>query len=105
MPSESTDGPFGGDVSSSYPDDFSSLASIVADHGDELRRLPNVIGVGVGYKVTRGVETHRRCVTVFVAEKIAVARLGSDERVPSRFHLHLTDVIVATPQPQNLQQK
>lgn len=95
MPSESTDGAPRRHTKSRYPDDFSSLASAVADHGYELRRLPNVVGVGVGYKVTDGVETHRRCITVFVTDKIAATMLNESGRVPSRFHFHLTDVVVA----------
>lgn len=80
-------------LTSPYPDDFSSLAAAVADHGDRLRGLPNVVGVGVGYKVTAGVETHRRCITVFVSRKVPLSQLADDERVPLRFQLHLTDVI------------
>ncbi len=95
MPSESTDGAPCRDTTSRYPDDFSSLASAVADHGHELRRLPNVVGVGVGYKVTHGIETHRRCITVFVTRKIAATRLDEGDRVPNRFHFHLTDVVAA----------
>ena len=93
MPSESTDGVPCRDATSPYPDDFSSLAEVISDHGDELRRLPNVVRIGVGYKVTGGVETHRRCITVFVTEKVAANRLDDQERIPGRFHLHLTDVV------------
>lgn len=93
MPSESTDDvPCPGDASP-YPDDFASAASTIAHHGDELRRLPNVVGIGVGYKVIGGVETHRRCITVFVNRKVPASQLDVDDQVPARFHLHLTDVI------------
>ncbi|MDH4276447.1 MAG: hypothetical protein OEZ14_05670 [Acidimicrobiia bacterium] len=96
MPSESIDGVPCRGVTSPYPDDFASLASMIAEHGDELRSLPNVVGIGVGYKVTGGVETHRRCITVFVARKVPASALDMDDRVPPRFHLHLTDVIEAS---------
>lgn len=95
MPSESTNSTPCADDSSPYPDDFASLASAVADHGDDLRRLPNVVGVGVGYKVIGGVETHRRCITVFVNPKVPASQLEVEDCVPTRFHLHLTDVIEA----------
>lgn len=93
MPSESTDSAPCADDTSPYPDDFTSLASMIADHGDELRNLPNVVGIGVGYKEIEGVETHRRCITVFVSRKVPASELGVDDLVPTRFHLHLTDVI------------
>lgn len=93
MPSESTDGVPCRGVTSPYPDDFASLASTIADHGAELRGLPNVVGVGVGYKVIAGVETHRRCITVFVTRKVPASKLDVEEQVPTTFHLHLTDVI------------
>lgn len=93
MPSESSDDVPCPEVTSPYPDDFASLASTIADHGDELRRLPNVVGIGVGFKTFGGVETHRRCITVFVSRKVPSKELDVDERVPSRFHLHLTDVV------------
>jgi len=93
MPSESTDGVPCPGVTSAYPDDFATLASVVADRGDELRRLPNVVEIGVGYKVIGGVETHRRCITVFVSRKPPAVQLDVNERVPPRFHLHLTDVV------------
>ncbi len=99
MPSESTDGVPRPSVTSPYPDDFSTLAATIDEHGDELLRLPNVIGIGVGYKVTGGVETHRRCITVFVTRKVASVRLDRAERVPRRFHLHLTDVVEAPTGP------
>lgn len=93
MSPETTDGETSRGASSPYPDDFTSLASTIADHGDELRRLPNVVGIGVGFKVTGGVETHRRCITVFVDRKVPASQLAIDDQVPPRFHLHLTDVI------------
>ncbi len=99
MPFESADSASCADDTSPYPDDFASLASTIADHGDELRRLPNVLGVGVGYKVIGRVETHRRCITVFVSPKVPASHLEVGDCVPTRFHLHLTDVIEAASPP------
>lgn len=96
MACESTDSATRRDIFSEYPDDFVSLATTIARHGDELRQLPNVIRIGVGFKLIGGVETHRRCITVFVARKVHHSDLGDDELVPPRFRLHLTDVVVAT---------
>ncbi len=98
MPSESSDDVPCRDTISTYPDAFTSLASTIADHGDELRRLPNVDRIGVGYKLVGGIETHRRCITVFVTRKVPNSELTEQARVPVRFHLHLTDV-VETPHP------
>lgn len=93
MRSESTDNVPCRGITSPYPDGFASLATTIADHGDELRTLPHVVRIGVGYKVMGGVETHRRCITVFVTRKVPASQLDADDRVPPRFHLHPTDVI------------
>jgi hypothetical protein len=80
-----------------FPDDFSAMGSLVAKHGGELTQLPNVVRVGVGFKVVGGRETHRRCVTVFVTAKLPESELAAGDVIPSRFHLHLTDVVELPP--------
>lgn len=91
-PSSSDDAPTN-DHDTPFPDDFSGIASLVAQYGYELERLPNVVRVGVGFKIVGGRETHRRCVTVFVTRKLPPTELDRDDLVPPRFHLHLTDVV------------
>lgn len=84
-----------------YPDDFTRLEMVIGQYGGELLRLANVERIGVGYKSSGGVETHRRCITVFVTAKMPKNEIDPDDVVPPRFHLHLTDVVTAGPGPGN----
>jgi hypothetical protein len=43
--------------------------SLVAERGPALQRLPGVVGVGLGSKVSGGVDTHTPCVTILVRRK------------------------------------
>ena len=80
---------------SRFPDDFSALVTAILEHGHELTQRANVVRIGVGFKVVGGVETHRRCITVFVLRKLPLTELADEDVVPARFHLHLTDVVEA----------
>ncbi|MFE2327480.1 hypothetical protein ACFXD5_26745 [Streptomyces sp. NPDC059385] len=60
------------------------LAAIAAarQYTDDLLRLPNVIGVGVSYKVVGGRRTDTDCVIVYVTRKEPPANLSALHRVP-----------------------
>ena len=62
-------------------------------HKDELLQLPNVVGVGVGFRETGGQITDEVVVTVLVEEKVPEAALTSDETVPKEVSGVRTDVI------------
>lgn len=64
----------------SYVDQVSELKDRVAA---ELRAIPGVTGVGVGYKYIGGVRTNIVGVTVSVAEKKETKDLPSEEIIPS----------------------
>ena len=55
--------------------------------------LPNVIGVGVGYKKRGRQDTDEPAILFFVEKKVPVNALGVDERVPRRIGRCCTDVI------------
>ncbi|KEH99929.1 trypsin-like peptidase domain-containing protein (plasmid) [Clostridium botulinum] len=57
-----------------------------------LRKL-NVIGVGLGYKITNGLYTKNICITVFVKEKLPNNMLPSNEIIPNFYKGFLTDVV------------
>ncbi|MFB7178027.1 hypothetical protein ACFCYI_10020 [Streptomyces sp. NPDC056257] len=61
------------------------LAALAAAHmyTDPLMRLPNVIGVGVAYKVVEGQRTDTVSVSVKVIRKERAANLATLDRVPS----------------------
>lgn len=54
----------------------------------------NVVGVGVGAKITDGVETSTRCVRFYVVEKIDKAALSARQLLPASVDGVPTDVIV-----------
>ncbi len=49
----------------------------------EILTLPNVVGVGLGYKEVKGKETKEVCVSVYVEEKVPKEQLSKDQLVPS----------------------
>jgi len=58
-----------------------------------LMSKPNVVGVGVGEKVSAGGKTGENCVVVLVREKIPLAGLTAEEIVPKGVNGVKTDVI------------
>lgn len=57
--------------------------------------LPNVNGVGIGYKVTNGIDTGILCLKVFVEKKVDENTLQKDERIPKFYNGIMTDVYEA----------
>ncbi|KLU76449.1 hypothetical protein G8V05_08010 [Clostridium botulinum C/D] len=53
----------------------------------------NVIGIGLGYKITRQITTCKKCITVFVSEKVPENELQSDDLIPSVYNGVITDVV------------
>ena len=70
---------------------------------DELLALPNVVGVGIGYKVTNGQIVRDadgnpvECIVVSVVEKVDLDGLAPDERVPDAMDGDPTDVVATGP--------
>ena len=59
----------------------------------ELMGKPNVVGVGVGYKVVAGQQTDVPCVIVFVKQKVAAESLSRTQLVPEKVAKVPTDVV------------
>lgn len=55
--------------------------------------LPNVIGMGIGYKKRGRQDTDEPAVIFFVEKKVPAEALGVDECIPRRVGRHCTDVI------------
>jgi hypothetical protein len=69
-------------------------ARIVKDRvTDELRRYPNVVGVGVGYKLVGGRPTSTVAVRVYVREKVPEAQLDRAARLPKDIEGVPVDVV------------
>ncbi|WP_054935620.1 hypothetical protein [Moorella stamsii] len=60
---------------------------------EDLLSLPNVVGVGKGFKSVRGEITKKPAVVVLVKEKLPVARLHREARIPRVLDEADTDVL------------
>jgi len=60
---------------------------------ETLIAIPNVVGVGTGYKVRRGQRTDELCIVVLVQEKIPEAGLEVSGLIPQEVDGIMTDVI------------
>ncbi len=60
---------------------------------ETLIAIPNVVGVGTGYKVRRGQRTDELCIVVLVQEKIPEAGLEASGLIPQEVDGIMTDVI------------
>jgi len=64
-------------------------------HEQSLLALPNVTGVGVGYKIVNGRRTDEVCVRVYVSRKRAPEELDPGDMAPPSINGVATDVIEA----------
>ncbi|MGQ9513057.1 hypothetical protein [Thermodesulfitimonas sp.] len=62
-------------------------------HRKNLINLPNVVGVGIGRKRTRGAETGKPALIVFVAKKLPPEFLPRAALVPKSLEKIKTDVV------------
>ena len=62
------------------------IEDVRREHEDQLLRLPNVIGVGIGEK------GRKQVIKVFVTRKVPESALQSHEIVPKTLEGHETDV-------------
>lgn len=59
----------------------------------KVRRLPNVVGMGIGYKEVGGETTPVLAITVLVSKKVPVGALAPGQKVPGKVGEVPTDVI------------
>jgi len=62
-------------------------------HGASIMAKKNVVGMGVGYKETKGVKTDRMALVVMVTKKVSVEELKSGDVIPADIEGVITDVI------------
>ncbi|HEX6270593.1 MAG TPA: hypothetical protein VFZ43_10175 [Anaerolineales bacterium] len=58
-----------------------------------LMRMSNVVAVGVGFKITGGVQTNEPCVVVSVVKKLPLIQLPESARLPRALGAVQTDVV------------
>jgi hypothetical protein len=63
---------------------MTNILSLKEDSKQKLLERPNVVGVGVGYKVTAGEQTDELAVVALVEKKLPPTALTLSERVPVR---------------------
>ena len=73
--------------------DLNEIQSIKATHTAALMARPNVVGVGIGQRVVGGTHTDELCLSVLVADKIAIEGLAPEAMVPSQLGSVPTDVV------------
>lgn len=59
----------------------------------DLLTLPQVIGVGYGYKTVGGIQTSQEAIVVLVRKKLPPEQLPENERVPDTINDMVTDVV------------
>lgn len=53
----------------------------------------NVVGIGMGYKVTKGITTNKLCIQVFVTKKYPLCQISKKNIIPNCYESIQTDVI------------
>ena len=62
-------------------------------HGASIMAKENVVGMGVGYKETKGVKTDRMALVVMVRKKVSMEELKEGDVIPAEIEGVITDVI------------
>ncbi|MFB0507792.1 MAG: hypothetical protein ACETWT_13760, partial [Thermodesulfobacteriota bacterium] len=62
-------------------------------HEASIMAKKNVVGLGVGYKETKGVKTDRMALVVMVTKKVSAEELKKGDLVPAEVEGVITDVI------------
>lgn len=73
--------------------ELKDIADVQFEKESELFGLPNVQGVGIGHKISEGVDTGDPCVTVFVSQKMDKEFLAPDERIKKQYGKFKSDVV------------
>ncbi|MAT95640.1 MAG: hypothetical protein CL608_00610 [Anaerolineaceae bacterium] len=73
--------------------DLSEIRAAKAAHTAALMDRPNVVGVGIGRQIVNNVQTDELCLSVLVADKIAIEGLAPEALVPSQLGSVPTDVV------------
>ena len=68
------------------------IQKIIEKYEKDLLLLPNVTGVGIGYKITRGIQKNALCLKVYVRKKVPSQELPKNQIIPAQLNGILTDV-------------
>lgn len=73
--------------------DLNEIRAAKALHAAALMDRPNVVGVGIGRQIVKNVQTDELCLSVLVADKIAIEGLAPEALVPAQVSNVPTDVV------------
>lgn len=74
-------------------DAYREITKVSEKEQDALLEKQNVVGVGTGHKITKGEDTGKPCLTVFVSQKIDKAELKTEDIVREEITGIKTDVV------------
>ncbi len=69
-----------------------SMKRVLEQRREELLKKANVVGVGIGEKITGGLPVGRPCLKVYVEKKLKKSRLAKSDLVPQKLSQIETDV-------------
>lgn len=72
---------------------LANLQEVQSTRQNDLLANPNVVGVGIARKISKGVDTGEHCLSVFVSQKLPPELLPKDALVPRSLDKVKTDVI------------
>ena len=73
--------------------DTEKIRAVKERHGAAIMAKENVVGMGVGYKETKGIKTDRMALVVMVRKKVSVKELKERDVIPAEIEGVVTDVI------------
>ena len=72
--------------------DQEHVRDVQARYQNDLMRIPNVQGIGIGYKSVAGQQTKDLALIVMVDRKVPLEQLAPEDRIPERLDGVLVDV-------------
>jgi hypothetical protein len=79
------------------PNELDKISAVQAKYADELMQKANVVGVGVGLRQEKGVYTQTPALVVMVRQKVPLAELAKEDRIPKELDGVLVDVVETGP--------
>ncbi len=79
------------------PNELDKISAVQAKYADELMQKANVVGVGVGLRQENGVYTQTPALVVMVRQKVPLAELAKEDRIPKELDGVRVDVVETGP--------
>jgi hypothetical protein len=73
--------------------EMARIRAVKEKHGAKIMAKENVVGLGAGYKETKGVKTDRMALVVMVKKKVSIEELKKKDVIPAEIEGVITDVI------------